>query len=346
MMKNTNENSAYDRNKRSAAGLVKGYLAQYRSFAIMLIVFAAVFGAVLYLYNENTEAVLYAFGICAAIGAVVLAIGFVNFALKYRKLAQIYDNISITAEDFPEAKSPVEAEYIAMIEKLCAINRDSITAYQTERSEALDYYTTWVHQIKTPISVMQMILQREDTDEHRELSAELFRVEQYAEMALSYVRLDSDSRDLVIKDLDLDSVIRKSIRRYAAQFIRRKLVLKYSGTEVKVLSDEKWLAFIIEQLLSNAVKYTESGSVEISVSGEVLAIKDTGIGIASEDIPRIFEKGFTGYNGRENSKSTGLGLYLCKKSAQMLGHKIWAQSETGQGSTFFVDLHRDKLEVE
>ena len=332
--------------KKMSAVAVKDFLREYRNFWIMTIVFTAVFGVVFYLYDMKIEAVLYAFGICAAIGLTALVISFVRFVMKRRKLMQIYDNIAITDEDFPETRSPAEREYIMMIEKLREINRENSTVYQNERSEALDYYTTWVHQIKTPISVMQMILQREDTEEHRELSAELFRIEQYAQMALGYVRLDSNSRDLVIKELDLDEVIRQSVRRYAAQFIRKRLVLKYGGTDVKVLSDEKWLAFIIEQFLSNAVKYTEKGFVEISVRGEVLAVRDSGIGIAKEDIPRIFEKGFTGYNGRENSKSTGLGLYLCKKTADMLGHKIWAESDIGQGSTFFIDLHRDKLEVE
>lgn len=332
---------------RSILKLIADYLRQYRFYGIMTVIFAAVFALVFYLYDLKFEAVLYALVICAVIGLAVLIINFINFAVKRKKRMLFMDNISITDESLPEPKNPVESDYIMMIEKLRKINRDNMTAYQTERSEALDYYTTWVHQIKTPISVMQMILQSDDTDEHRELSAELFRVEQYAEMALNYIRLDSNSNDLVIKELDLDEVIRGCVRRYAAQFIRKKLTIKYSGTDVKVLSDEKWLTFIIEQLLSNAVKYTEKGFVEISVSDEkLLSVKDTGIGIAQEDIPRIFEKGFTGYNGRENSKSTGLGLYLCEKAAKMLGHKISAQSEIGKGSAFTIDLHRDKLDVE
>lgn len=332
---------------RSILKLIADYLRQYRFYGIMTVIFAAVFALVFYLYDLKFEAVLYALVICAVIGLAVLIINFINFIVKRKKRMLFMDNISITDESLPEPKNPVESDYIMMIEKLRKINRDNMTAYQTEHSEALDYYTTWVHQIKTPISVMQMILQSDDTDEHRELSAELFRVEQYAEMALNYIRLDSNSNDLVIKELDLDEVIRGCVRRYAAQFIRKKLTIKYSGTDVKVLSDEKWLTFIIEQLLSNAVKYTEKGFVEISVSDEkLLSVKDTGIGIAQEDIPRIFEKGFTGYNGRENSKSTGLGLYLCEKAAKMLGHKISAQSEIGKGSVFTIDLHRDKLDVE
>lgn len=332
---------------RSILKLIADYLRQYRFYGIMTVIFAAVFALVFYLYDLKFEAVLYALVICAVIGLAVLIINFINFIVKSKKRMLFMDNISITDESLPEPKNPVESDYIMMIEKLRKINRDNMTAYQTEHSEALDYYTTWVHQIKTPISVMQMILQSDDTDEHRELSAELFRVEQYAEMALNYIRLDSNSNDLVIKELYLDEVIRGCVRRYAAQFIRKKLTIKYSGTDVKVLSDEKWLTFIIEQLLSNAVKYTEKGFVEISVSDEkLLSVKDTGIGIAQEDIPRIFEKGFTGYNGRENSKSTGLGLYLCEKAAKMLGHKISAQSEIGKGSVFTIDLHRDKLDVE
>lgn len=332
---------------RSILKLIADYLRQYRFYGIMTVIFAAVFALVFYLYDLKFEAVLYALVICAVIGLAVLIINFINFIVKRKKRMLFMDNISITDESLPEPKNPVESDYIMMIEKLRKINRDNMTAYQTEHSEALDYYTTWVHQIKTPISVMQMILQSDDTDEHRELSAELFRVEQYAEMALNYIRLDSNSNDLVIKELDLDEVIRGCVRRYAAQFIRKKLTIKYSGTDVKVLSDEKWLTFIIEQLLSNAVKYTEKGFVEISVSDEkLLSVKDTGIGIAQEDIPRIFEKGFTGYNGRENSKSTGLGLYLCEKAAKMLGHKIYAKSEIGKGSVFTIDLHRDKLDVE
>ena len=127
----------------------------------------------------------------------------------------------------------------------------------------------------------------------------------------------------------------------APQFIRKHIGLTYESVEVKVITDEKLLSFMIEQLLSNAVKYTEKGQVTISViEGSFLEIADTGIGIAEEDLPRIFEKGFTGYNGRADKKSTGLGLYLCRLTAERLGHKICARSEVGKGSVFTVDLRR------
>ena len=157
--------------------------------------------------------------------------------------------------------------------------------------------------------------------------------------------LDSD---LVIQEYELDDIIRKAVRKYAGQFIRRKIRLVYAGTDERVVTDEKWLSFIIEQLLSNAVKYTpEGGNVTISVDDKKqLSVTDTGIGISPEDLPRIFEKGYTGYNGRLDKKSTGIGLYLCRTAADKLGHRLLAQSEPGKGSRFIVDLKTYSLQAE
>ena len=173
------------------------------------------------------------------------------------------------------------------------------------------------------------------------------RFHQYADMALNYLRLDEGGSDLVIRPCALDGVIRQCVHKFAPQFVQKRLYLRYDGCDVTVLTDEKWLAFIIGQLLSNAVKYTDTGGVTVTVEpGPVLRIADTGIGIAAEDLPRIFEKGFTGYNGRTDRTATGLGLYLCRRAADMLHHRLWAQSEPGAGSVFCLDLHRDELGVE
>ena len=211
-----------------------------------------------------------------------------------------------------------------------------------------DYYAAWVHQIKAPIAVMQVLLQQEDTGQNRELKAELFRVEQYAEMALSYVRLNERGGgfDLVAAEYALDPVIRKAIRKYAGQFIRKKIQVVYQGTDEVVLTDEKWLSFIVEQILSNAVKYTQQGSVTIRVEGDrQLVIEDTGIGIAAEDIPRIFEKGYTGENGRLGKKSTGIGLYLSRKILRKLGHEITVDSQVDKGTEVRMSLWKKDLEM-
>jgi hypothetical protein len=192
-----------------------------------------------------------------------------------------------------------------------------------------------------------MQLQGDDTEENRALLAELFRIEQYVEMVLSYIRLGSSQNDFVIKQYELDDIIRQAVRKFAPQFVHERIRLIYEPVSTHVVTDEKWLLFIIEQIISNAIKYSPNGTVTIAVSDkQVLSVSDTGIGIAPEDLPRIFEKGFTGYNGRADKKATGLGLYLCRQAAEKLGIRIWAESMPGAGSTFYLDLHREKIVVE
>lgn len=333
--------------RRKLTRIFGKYLYQYSYTALVFLLFAVIFAGVFSLYNLETEAVLYAGGLCALAALVILAVHFLRFYRQHRDREQILQNILLLTDQLPEPKTLAESDYHEMIRSLKQLNSANFTQWQNERQESIDYYTTWVHQIKTPISVMQMILQSEDTEEHRELSAELFRIEQYVEMVLCYMRLGSDSSDFVFREYDLDSIIRQAVRKYAPQFVRRRIRLLYEPVSVTVLTDEKWLLFIFEQLLSNATKYTDQGSISITITRDkVLKIADTGIGIAPEDIPRIFEKGFTGYNGRADKKSTGLGLYLCRQAADKLSHKISVASTVGAGTVFSIDFHSERLEVE
>ncbi len=323
------------------------YIWSHRRGAGVLALFTAIFALVLELYGAPTEAVLYAAGLCALTGLGLLTAGYVRFRREHEKRLEALENILVLTEPLPMADSPAEADFRAMAQRMKAAYGALVTDTERTRQEHLDWYAAWVHQIKTPIAVLQMTLQAEDTPEHRAMEAELFRIRQYAQMALTYLRLDEGAGDLVLRTAALDGVIRQAVRKYAPQFVRKKLNLRYDGTDAQVLTDEKWLSFILEQLLDNAVKYTPAGSVTIAVSPEmVLSVADTGIGIASADLPRIFEKGFTGYNGRTDKSATGLGLYLCRRSADKLGHRLWAESEPGKGSVFYLDLHRDTLEVE
>ncbi len=318
---------------------VKDHLAPAALFAAFAAIFAVIFG----LYNLPVEAVLYAAGLCVLLGAVCLVSGFIRYYKRHREMLRILENVQILSGELEGGKTLAEEDLTAMVKKLKRLLDESETARRDDAKESMDYYTTWVHQIKTPISTMKMMLEGEDSEESRSLLSELFRIEQYAEMALSYIRLGEDSSDYVFREYDLDGIIRDSVRKYAPQFIRKKIGLNYGGTDVKVLTDEKWLRFVIEQVLSNSIKYTREGSVTITVTPEkVLKIADTGIGIAPEDVPRIFEKGFTGYNGRLGRKSTGLGLYLCKTACSRLSHKISAESEPGKGTVISIDLSSEK----
>lgn len=323
------------------------FLRQHGKTGIIFLVYCVIFAGIFILYDLEAEAVLYAAGLCLLFRLTVLVPEYCFFAADHRERQRILQDVELMTEGLPEPKNLGESDYQDMLRKLKGIFDQCSNQWQSERRESLEYYTTWVHQIKTPISVMRMTLQGEDTEEHRELLAELFRIEQYVEMALNWIRLGSDSTDYLFREYDLDRIIKQAIHKYAPQFIRRKIGLFYEGTEAVVLTDEKWLLFIIEQILSNAVKYTREGSVSIRVTPEkVVEIADTGIGIAPEDVPRIFEKGFTGYNGRADKKSTGLGLYLSSLTAGKLFHKIWVESVVGAGTTVFLDLSRGKLEVE
>lgn len=308
---------------------------------------AAVFAAVFALYGIDLQVVWYPLVLCLAATAGFFLRELHKERKKHRELELLYDAEGLERESLPVPESRMEEDYQEILLNMQEKLRRERERQAESRKDMEDYYAMWVHQIKAPIAVMNVLLQQEDTAANRELRGELFRVEQYADMALSYARLGSGASDLVIQEYGLDGIIRRAVRKYAGQFIRKKIRLVYEGTDVSVLTDEKWLSFILEQLLSNAVKYTAEGSVTIRVdSRKRLTVTDTGIGIAPEDLPRIFEKGYTGYNGRLDKKSTGIGLYLCRTAAERLGHKLTAESEPGRGSSFTIELDSYPLQAE
>lgn len=323
------------------------YLYSKRLFIAVQLLFSVIFYLILFLYSSDPGAVIYATVLCGVIGSIIFIIGFLKFRRRHIQLREIYYNLPVMPDKLPLPISLIEEDLDAIISRLVDLNHETQNCLSQSRQNSLDYYTVWVHQIKTPIAAMHMILQSEDTPENKDLSAELFRIEQYVGMALHYIKLSSSQTDFVFKEYDLDKIIRKAVHRYAPQFIHKKIKLVYSPVEAKVLTDEKWLLFIIEQLLSNAIKYTSPGGrVSIEYSKELLSISDNGIGISEEDIPRIFEKGYTGLSGRTDNKSTGLGLYLCKKTADNLGYKLYVRSGVGSGSVFTIDLSKDKIDIE
>lgn len=322
------------------------YIWQYRKTVLLFLVFVGIFAGIFSLYDLELEAVLYASGICSVIAVIFVGIHFYFYYKRHQQLQRIAEEITLLLEELPEPENLLEADYQEMLRSLADIWTTDKTNWGTERKESLDFYTAWVHQIKAPIAAMRLILQGEDTKEHQELLAELFRVEQYTDMVLSYFRLDGTTSDFVFQRYSLDAIIRQVVRKFASQFVRKRLRLEYEGTDAIVLTDEKWLTFILEQIISNAIKYTNSGCITITVDEKlVLSVSDTGMGIAEEDLPRIFEKGFTGYNGRADKKATGLGLYLCKRAADKLSHDISVTSTVGSGSCFRLNLATDDLEM-
>ena len=216
-----------------------------------------------------------------------------------------------------------------------------------ELQEKQDFFALWAHQIKTPIAALNLLLQGEKQDA-AVCRQELFKIESYVEMALNYLRFEEMSNDLVLERNSLEQLVRQVVKKYAAIFIYNHISIQLEHLNYTVLTDEKWFCFALEQILSNALKYTKQGSVKISAeeteNGLQIFVKDTGIGIKREDLPRIFEKGFTGYNGRMDKKASGLGLYLCKGVCEKLGHEIRVVSEEGEGTTVILTLQLEKVQ--
>ncbi len=300
------------------------------------------------LYGLPLASVGYAALLCLFIGGVSLAVGFRRFSRLHKQLTALAASRPLLLEgELPAPGSLSERDYQLILEALRRENARTASESSRRFRDMMEYYTLWAHQIKTPIAGMELILRRDETPENAELREQLFRIEQYADMVLGYLRLDSDQSDFVFARYDLDGIVRQALRKFAFQFVRRRLQLRYEDLNTQVLTDEKWLLFVLEQILSNALKYTPEGAISIYMEeNETLVIRDTGIGIRPEDLPRVFDRGFTGFNGRAEKSSTGIGLYLCRRICGKLGHTIDITSAPGEGTAVHIGLASLPLETE
>lgn len=323
------------------------YLKKRRAQIIAFIVFFLVFLFAFALYDLPTGAVVYPALVCLCLGILAGAVDFKKAKRKHEMLCEIAKFSAELIETLPNRVTQDDTDYQEIILHLKEEARLAEDRQNAKFADMVDYYTVWAHQIKTPIASMRLTLQNEDSPLARRISDDLFRIEQYVEMVLCYLRLDSDATDYVIQKYDLDKILTQAFRRFSGQFISKKLSLDYEPPEFTALTDEKWLLFVIEQVLSNSVKYTPPGGViSVSVQQGILCIKDNGIGIAPEDLPRIFERGYTGFNGRTDKKASGLGLYLCRRICRNLNHRIWAESGREGGTAVYIDLNSRKIETE
>jgi len=327
--------------------IILSYLKRHIKTIVLFGVFSIVFAVVFSLYNLPVEAVGYAVLLCACFGILFTAFDCWQFYKHHKQLEELLGYITLSVDELPAPIDLLEQDYQRLI---IAVHNDKVqiaSNADNKISDMIDYYTLWAHQIKTPIAAMRLLLQSAESEENTELSMELFKIEQYVQMVLQYLRLDSDYTDFVLKKYSLDNIIKQAVRKYAKVFIRKKISLDFTELNCDVLTDEKWLVFVIEQVLFNALKYTNEGKISIYMEpNKTIIIEDTGIGIQAEDLPRVFEKGFTGYNGRTDKKSTGIGLYLCKRILTKLSHTIAIESEVGKGSKVKIRLDSVNMVVE
>lgn len=309
-----------------------------------------IFGILFYLYDIPFDAIIYGCELSFVWCAVCLFIDFYKYYKRHKLLHINREQFFDDAEQLPEYMDIIEYDYQELAKKLYQAKQELISKNRIAKKELLDYYGMWVHQIKTPIAALDILLQNTERmlyqlDEKEmmqkaisvsDMKMELFKIEQYVEMALNYLRVEDISSDLVFKKHELDDMVRQVIRKYAKIFISKKIKIDFKLTKACIVTDEKWFIFVLEQIISNALKYIKKGQIFIYMKEKSLVIEDTGIGIPAEDLPRIFEKGFTGYNGRENKKSTGIGLYLCKNIMDKLQWNITVDSEVGSGTKIYL----------
>lgn len=317
---------------------------------IIFIGIVVIFGTLFYLYDIPFDAIIYGCELSFVWCAVCLFIDFYKYYKRHKLLHINREQFFDDAEQLPEYMDIIEYDYQELAKKLYQAKQELISKNRIAKKELLDYYGMWVHQIKTPIAALDILLQNTERmlyqlDEKEmmqkaisvsDMKMELFKIEQYVEMALNYLRVEDISSDLVFKKHELDDMVRQVIRKYAKIFISKKIKIDFKLTKACIVTDEKWFIFVLEQIISNALKYIKKGQIFIYMKEKSLVIEDTGIGIPAEDLPRIFEKGFTGYNGRENKKSTGIGLYLCKNIMDKLQWNITVDSEVGSGTKIYL----------
>ena len=321
--------------------ILKSYLKKNTKTYVLFVVFIAIFFFMFYLYNLPLETLIYTGSLCFLAGLIGNAMDFINYRKSYKKLKFLEKNIINNREDLPKSLDIRIDYYHKIIEKLYRELENETQKNKQKNTDMVDYYSMWVHQIKTPIAAMNFLLDNEEVDQ-KNLQQELFKIERYVEMVLTYIRLDSTSSDYVITKINLDEVVKDSVKKYATIFINKKIKLNYVSHETMVISDKKWLSFAFEQILGNSVKYSSTGGeITIETYENRLVIEDKGIGIKEEDLPRIFEKGFTGFNGRYEKKSSGLGLYLCKKTLDKLGHHIEISSKVGEGTRVEITFPKE-----
>ncbi|MBS5398993.1 MAG: sensor histidine kinase [Lachnospiraceae bacterium] len=335
--------------------MISTYLKKNRKPILFYLLFLGVFYLVLYLYGVRADALGYAVFLSLVTFIVLGLFDLWRYQARIKTIGEAFRNMpyelgSLPAPlDIPEEKYQEEVRMLG--ERLVLQENDS----RRSRQEMLDFYSLWAHQIKTPLAAMNLLLQSEEAREDKdakifqEMRMELFKTGQYVDMVLSYLRAEDMSSDLLLKEYSLDEIVRQAVRKYSGMFILKKIRLEYEPCKEIVLTDEKWLLFVLEQLLSNALKYTEKGFIRIRMeqgSPAVLLIEDSGIGIQAEDLPRVFEKGFTGYNGRQDKKSTGIGLYLCRMICEKLNHTVTITSDPGKGTAVRLDLTRKEMRHE
>ncbi|MDL2433055.1 sensor histidine kinase [Streptococcus sp. SC1] len=314
---------------------LKHHLYSRRFILLLLLIVFSIMGMFAFIFEDGRSLLEYQLLLAFLLASFFLGMDLASAYKEY--LNQL----------FYASGRPQTALEVLLFEKLALLEMDKKNRAIEEReklNDLMDYYTLWAHQIKTPIAASSLLVgEIEDKKVKNQLEQELFKIESYVNIVLQYLRLESFHEDLVLKKENVEDLVKEIVKKYAIFFIQKGLSLNLHDLDRTIITDRKWFVVILEQVLSNSLKYTSQGGIEIYFQEDTLYIKDSGLGIQDADLLRVFERGFSGYNGRLTQQSSGLGLYLSKKIADELGHQISIASQVGQGTTVMISFSEKKM---
>ena len=314
---------------------LKHHLYSRRFILLLLLIVFSIMGMFAFIFEDGRSLLEYQLLLAFLLASFFLGMDLASAYKEYRN------------QLFYASGRPQTALEVLLFEKLALLEMDKKNRAIEEReklNDLMDYYTLWAHQIKTPIAASSLLVgEIEDKKVKNQLEQELFKIESYVNIVLQYLRLESFHEDLVLKKENLEDLVKEIVKKYAIFFIQKGLSLNLHDLGRSIITDRKWFVVILEQVLSNSLKYTSQGGIEIYFQEDTLYIKDSGLGIQDADLLRVFERGFSGYNGRLTQQSSGLGLYLSKKIADELGHQISIASQVGHGTTVMISFSEKKM---
>lgn len=314
---------------------LKHHLYSRRFILSLLLIVFSIMGMFAFIFEDGRSLLEYQLLLAFLLASFFLGMDLASAYKEYRN--QLF---------YASGRAQTALEAL-LFEKLALLEMDKKNRAIEEReklNDLMDYYTLWAHQIKTPIAASSLLVgEIEDKKVKNQLEQELFKIESYVNIVLQYLRLESFHEDLVLKKENVEDLVKEIVKKYAIFFIQKGLSLNLHDLDRTIITDKKWFVVILEQVLSNSLKYTSQGGIEIYFQEDTLYIKDSGLGIQDADLLRVFERGFSGYNGRLTQQSSGLGLYLSKKIADELGHQISIASQVGQGTTVMISFSEKKM---